>query len=54
MGYSCCVPACKSNDKKDESNVTVFKFPIIGELGQKWFQNISRKCDKILNPQEYV
>ena len=47
MGYSCCVPGCKSNYKKDEPNVTVFKFPSIGELRQKLFQNIPRKCDKI-------
>ena len=47
MGYSCCVPGCKSNYKKDESSVTVFKFPSIGELTQKLLQNIPRKFDKI-------
>ena len=36
MGYLCEVPGCKSNNKKDEPNATVFKFPIIGELRQKW------------------
>ena len=45
MGYSCCVPGCKSNYKKDESSVTVFKFPIIGELRQQLLQNIARKFD---------
>ena len=35
MGYSCCVPGYKSNYKKDEQSVTVFKFPSIGELRQK-------------------
>ena len=34
MGYSCCVPGCKSNYKKDEPSVAVFKFPSIGELLQ--------------------
>ena len=43
MGYSCCVPGCKSNYKKDEPSVTVFKFHSIGELRQKWLQNIPRK-----------
>ena len=47
MGYSCCVPGCKSNYKKDEPSVTVFKFPSIGELRQKLLQNIPRKFDKI-------
>ena len=47
MGYSCCVPGFKSNYKKDEPNVTVFKFPSIGELRQKWLQNIPRKFEKI-------
>ena len=47
MGYSCCVPGCKSNYKKDEPNVTVFKFPSIGELRQKWLQTIPQKFDKI-------
>ena len=46
MGYSCCVPGCKSN-YKDEPNVTVFKFPSIGELRLIWLQNIPRKYDKI-------
>ena len=54
MRYLCCVPGCKSNYKKDEPNVMVFKFPSIGEFRQKWLQNISRKFDKLLNPQEYV
>ena len=35
MEYSCCVPGCKSNYKKDEPSVTVFKFLSIGELRQK-------------------
>ena len=47
MGYSCCVPGCKSNYKKNEISVTVFKFPSIGGLRQKWLQNIPRKFDKI-------
>ena len=49
MEYSCCVPGCKSNYKKDEPNVTatVFKFSSIRELRQKWLQNIPRKFDKI-------
>ena len=47
MGCSSCVPGCKSNYKKDEPSVTVFKFPSIGELRQKWLQNIPRKFDKI-------
>ena len=47
MGYLCCVPECKSNYKKDEPRVTVFKFPSIGELRQKLLQNIPRKFDKI-------
>ena len=47
MGYSCCVPGCKSKYKKDKPNVTVFKFPSIGELRQKLLQNIPRKFDKI-------
>ena len=47
MGYSCCVPGCKSNYKKDEPSATVFKFPSIGELRQKLLQNIHRKFDKI-------
>ena len=38
MGYSCCVPGCKSNYKKDEPSVTVFKFPIIGELRQNCYR----------------
>ena len=36
-----------SRDKKDVPNVTVFKFPGIGELRQKLLQNIPRKFDKI-------
>ena len=47
MGYSCCVPGYKSNYKKDEPNVTVFIVPSIGELRQKWLQNIHRKFAKI-------
>ena len=47
MGYSCCVPGCKSNYKKGKPIVTVFKFPSIGELRQKLLQNIPRKFDKI-------
>ena len=47
MGYLCCAPGCKSNYKKDEPSVTVFKFPSIGELRQKLLQNIPRKFDKI-------
>ena len=47
MGYLCCVPGCKSNYKKDESSVTVFKFSSIVELRQKWLHNIPRKFDKI-------
>ena len=47
MGYSCCVPGCKSNYKKDEPSVTVFKFPSIGELRQNLLHNIPRKFDKI-------
>ena len=47
MGYSCCLPGCKSNYKKVEPNVTVFNFLSIGELRQKLLQNIPRKCDKI-------
>ena len=47
MGYSCCVPGCKSNYKKDEPSVTVFKFLSIGELRQKRLQNIPGKFDKI-------
>ena len=46
MGYSCCVPGCKSNYEKDEPSVTVFKFPSIGELRLKLLQNIPRKFDK--------
>ena len=38
---------CLLNYKKDEPNVTVFKFPSIGELRHKLLQNISRKFDKI-------
>ena len=48
MEYSCCVPGCKYNYKKDEPSVTVFKFPSIGELRQKLLQNIPRKFDKII------
>ena len=50
MEYSCCVPGCKSNYKKDEPSVTVFKFLSIGELRQKLLQNINipRKFDKII------
>ena len=33
--------------QKDEPNVTVFKFPSIGELRQKWLQNIPIKFDKL-------
>ena len=51
MGYSCCVPGCKSNYKKGVPNVTVFKFPSIGELRQKCLQNIPRKFDKITQSQ---
>ena len=40
MGYSCCVPGCKSNYKKDEPSV-------IGELRPILLQNIPRKFDKI-------
>ena len=47
MGYSCYVPGCKYNYRKDEPNVTVFKFPSIGELRQKLLQNIPRKSNKI-------
>ena len=47
MGYSCCVPGCKSNYKKDEPSVVVFKLPSIGELRQKLLQNIHSKFDKI-------
>ena len=47
MGYSCCVPGSKSNYKKDEPNGTVFKFPSLEELRQKWLQNIPRKFDNI-------
>ena len=47
MEYSCCVPECKSNNKKDKPSVTVFKFLSIGELRQKLLQNIPRKFDKI-------
>ena len=47
MGYSCCVPGCKSNYKKDEPSVTVFTFPSIEELRQKLLQNIPRKFEKI-------
>ena len=47
MGYSCCVPGCKSYYKKDEPSVTVFKFPSIGELRHTLLQNIPRKFDKI-------
>ena len=47
MEYSCCVPGCKSNYKKDEHSVMVFKFPSIGELRQKLLHNIPRKFDKI-------
>ena len=47
MGDSCCVPGCKSNYKKDEPSVTLFKFPSIGELRQFFLQNIPRKFDKI-------
>ena len=46
MGYSYCVPGCKSNYKKDEPIVTVFKFSSIWELRQKMLQNIPRKFDK--------
>ena len=42
MGYSCCLPGCKSNYKKDESNVAVFKFPSIVELRQKWLHHHHR------------
>ena len=48
MEYSCCVPGRKSNYKKDEPSVTVFKFPSIGELRQKLLQNIPRQFDKII------
>ena len=54
MGYSCCAPGCKSNYKKDDPNVTAFRFPSIGELRQKCLQNIPREFDKLLNPQDYV
>ena len=47
MRYPCCVPGCKSNYKKDEPRVTVFKFHSIGELIQKWLHNIPRKFEKI-------
>ena len=47
IGYSCCVPGFKSNYKKDKPIVTVFKCPSIGELRQKWLQNIPRMFDKI-------
>ena len=47
MGYSCCVPGCKSNYKENEPNVTVFKFPSIGEFRQIWLHNTPRKFDKI-------
>ena len=50
-GYSCCVPGCKSNYKKDEPSVTVFTFPSIGELRQTLLQNIPRKFDKITKPR---
>ena len=39
MEYSCCVPGCKSNYKKEEPSVTVFKFPSIGEFRQKYFED---------------
>ena len=47
MGYSCCVPGCKYNYTKDKPKVTVFKFPRIEELRQKWLQNIRRKFYRI-------
>ena len=47
MGHLPCLPGCKSNYKKDEASVTVFKFRSIGELRQKWLQNIPRKFHKI-------
>ena len=47
MRYSCCVPGCKSNYKKDEPSVTVIKFPGIGELRQQLLQHIHRKFDQI-------
>ena len=47
MGYSCCEPGCKSNYKKDDPNVTVFKFPSIDQLREKWLENIPRNFDKI-------
>ena len=47
MGYLSCVPGCKSNYKKDVPNVTVFKFPSIGELRQKWLHNTPKKFHKI-------
>ena len=45
--YSYYISGYKSYYKKDEPNVTVFKFPSNGELRQKWLQNIPRKFDKI-------
>ena len=47
MGYSCCLLGYKCKYKKDEPNITAFKFPSIGELEQKWLQNIPRTFDKI-------
>ena len=48
MGYSCSVPGCISDYKKDEPSVTVFNFPSIGEFRLKLLQNIPRKFDKII------
>ena len=55
MEYSCCVLGCKSNYKKDETSVTVFKFPSIRELRQKLLHRIYlESLTKLFNPQEYV
>ena len=54
MGYSYCVPGCTSNNEKDETNVTLFKFPSIGELQQNGYRIYPESLTKLLNPQEYV
>ena len=53
MGYSCCVPGCKSNYKKDEPSLTVFEFPSIREFDKNCYRIYPESLTK-LDPEEYV
>lgn len=42
MGYSCCVPGCKSN-YGNSSYTSTFRFPKDKTLREKWINSIHRK-----------